>query len=184
MGTRGIYGFYKYGIDKITYNHFDSYPEGLGEDIVKFIHNTSILEMNEIFNKIILVNDNTIPTAEQIFECTEYYDNNVSSRTITDWYCLLRKAQGNLETYKSGLKYMIDNKDFIKDSLFCEWGYIINLDKNILEIYKGFQKTPNKNRYFYDGRERDGYYNCKLIKTFPLNNIPENWIELLQNILT
>jgi len=33
MGTRGAYGFRKNGIDKVTYNHFDSYPEQLGESL-------------------------------------------------------------------------------------------------------------------------------------------------------
>lgn len=31
---------------------------------------------------------------------------------------------------------MIDNVSFLQDSLFCEWGYVINLDTNVLEIYR------------------------------------------------
>lgn len=30
MGTRGALGFIKAGEHKVTYNHYDSYPEGLG----------------------------------------------------------------------------------------------------------------------------------------------------------
>ena len=42
MSTRGAYGFYKNGVDKITYNHYDSYFSGLGEEIVNFCRNTTI----------------------------------------------------------------------------------------------------------------------------------------------
>ena len=37
MGTRGLYGFRKNGVDKVTYNHWDSYPDGLGKQILRFI---------------------------------------------------------------------------------------------------------------------------------------------------
>ena len=68
--------------------------------------------------------------------------SNFNCLCTDDWYCLLRHAQGDLNVYKNGLRYMIDNHDFIKDSLFCEYAYIINLDTKRLEFYVGFQKTP------------------------------------------
>lgn len=176
MGTRGIYGFYKDGVDKVTYNHFDSYPEELGNNIIDFIKTTSIEEMNEIFKKITLVEQDNIATDEQIRECSIYADLDVSRQDITDMYCLLRKTQGNLSVYKNGLKLMINNKDFIKDSLFCEWGYIINLTENVLEIYKGFQTQPNNNRYSCEPEGK--YYNCAILKIIPLDDVyllENNW---------
>ena len=140
MGTRGAYGFHKDGVDKITYNHFDSYPIGLGADVAAFVCQHTDEEMNAIFDRIILVATNEKPTGDQIAECMPFFDGNVSEQTPEDWYCLLRKAQGNLEAYAGGLRYMVDQADFLKDSLFCEWGYVINLDKGVLEIYRGFQR--------------------------------------------
>ena len=168
MGTRGFYGFRKNGEDKLTYNHFDSYPDCLGETIVRFCKETSIEEMNEIFDRIVLVNEGDKSTKAQILECAEYYNGSVSNQSIEDWYCLLREAQGNPDVYKHGLKYMIDNQNFIKDSLFCEYAYIINLDANYLEFYVGFQKEPcDLNRY---GTEEDnGYYPCKLVALYPID---------------
>lgn len=167
MGTRGCYGFRKNGIDKLTYNHYDSYPDYLGKIMVTFCKETSLDEMNEIYDRLILVNTGGKPTAEQIEECKQYYDGNVSNQTVEDWYCLLRKTQGDLNVYKTGLKYMIDDHDFIKDSLFCEYAYIINLDTKKLEFWVGFQKTPDeKNRY---GTEDDrGYYPCKMVASYSL----------------
>lgn len=34
MGTRGTWGFVADGDEKLTYNHFDSYPDGLGVDVL------------------------------------------------------------------------------------------------------------------------------------------------------
>lgn len=171
MGTRGCYGFRKNGIDKFTYNHFDSYPDGLGRDILSFCKHTSLAEMNEIYDRIILVNENDEPTSEQIAECSYWFNGDVSNRTPEDWYCLLRNAQGDLNAYKTGLKYMIDNHDFIQDSLFCEYAYIINLDTKKLEFWKGFQHKPDQNnRYGTNPRHEysDNYYPCKMIATYSL----------------
>ena len=171
MGTRGLYGFRKNEVDKTTYNHYDSYPDCLGRTIVEFCKTTSIEEMNEIFDRIILVDEHTTPTQTQVIECIEYYDGSVSVGSPEDWYCLLRNAQGNPNVYKHGLKYMIDNNDFIKDSLFCEYAYIINLDTNCLEFWVGFQKEPDENnRYGIETHDNMGkYYPCKMMAYYPLD---------------
>lgn len=69
---------------------------------------------------------------------------------------------------------MVDSSEFIKDSLYCEYGYIINLDTNVLEFWRGFQQeSQDDNRYGnnvlnpYVG----GYYPCKMVLEIPLNEI-------------
>lgn len=183
MGTRGLYGIRKNGIDKATYNHWDSYPEALGKDIVKFCKNNGIEKLDKFFNLIELVDSESNPTDEQIVECMSagYVDISVSEQSIDDWYCLLRGLQGNFKAYQKFIDnnarvYMKDDITFIEDSLFCEYAYIINLDDNVLEFYKGFQQEPqNGNRYgtesTYEGHDGTKYYPCKLIKTFPLGEL-------------
>jgi len=170
MGTRGVFGFHKNGIDKIAYNHYDSYPSELGNNIKKFIKKHSVEEMNEIFDRITMVSNKIFPTEKQIEECRKYTDLGVSEQSTKDWYCLLRHAQGNLEAYSEGLKYMEDDVSFIKNSLMCEWGYVINLTTNRLEIYRGFQTKLQNNRYIIE--KPDGkYYNCALIREIPLSQV-------------
>jgi len=149
MSTRGLYGIRKNGIDKATYNHFDSYPDGLGWDVVRFCLDNDIDSLDRFFDLIELVNENDMPTKEQVEHCTSLGldDTNVSQKSLYDWYCLLRNMQGNFGMYQKMIDgrnkiYMIDNIDFIKDSLFCEFAYIINLDDNVLEFYSGFQHEP------------------------------------------
>lgn len=57
MGTRGLYGFHKNGIDKLTYNHLDSYPDWLGKKIVEFCKCAGRDGMNSLFDHIELVSD-------------------------------------------------------------------------------------------------------------------------------
>lgn len=170
MGTRGLYGFRKNNKDKVTYNHWDSYPEWLGNNVLRFINGHTIEELENICENLILVNENDKPTDEQIEKCKKYADLTVSSRDYNDWYCLLRGSQGDLEPWGEGLNYIIDNHDFIKDSLFCEYAYIINLDTYELEFFKGFQHAPD-----YLGRygveKSDGYYPCKLVLKIDLEEI-------------
>lgn len=170
MGTRGLYGIRKDGVDKVTYNHFDSYPEYLGMNMIKFCMNHNKDALTGLFNKIELVGDEN-PTEEQKVNCKRngWFDDTVSLQTDDNWYCLLRDTQGNLECLMQADKaYMLDNSDFIKDSLFCEYAYIINLDRSVLEVWVGCQKEPDpKNRY---GTQQDeyGYYPCKLIRSYHL----------------
>jgi len=187
MGTRGTCGFRKNGVDKLMYVHFDSYPGGLGAQVVKFLKQTSVAEMSTIFDKIEMVDKDTKPTAQQIEACEEWTDPSVSEQSTDDWYCLLRNAQGELGAFKKGLRYMLEANDFIKDSLLCENGYIVNLDDEVLEFWEGFQENPQEgNRY---GTEKDGdYYPCRLVKTYPLedfgnNNNPFDYVADMQKAL-
>jgi len=147
MGTRGLWGFHYKKKDKLTYNHFDSYPTGLGQTIKEFVSHHSIKKLEKMALKIKLVNEQEMPTATQIRECSRFANLHVGHQKLSDWYCLLRETQGHPNAYATKLCYMIDNKKFIQDSLFCEYAYIINLDTKQLEIYIGFQNEPQNNRY-------------------------------------
>ena len=173
MGTRGAYGFRIGGADKVTYNHFDSYPDGLGLDIVRFIQETDSAELVGIALETELVDLDSTPTAEQIAKCRNAGTVNlgVSEQSEDDWYCLLRGAQGELGTLREA-PYMIEGASFLADSLFCEWAYIINLDAGTLEIYKGFNKNPlAAGRYAETEDERDGYCGVALISTVRLDSV-------------
>ena len=100
---------------------------------------------------------------------------NVSMQSMSDWYCVLHNAQSNPDIYAKGLDIMLDAADFIKDGLFCEWAYILNLDNMTLEIYKGFYKRKQSakiNRYMANAtKDEYGYYPCKLIAIYPFERI-------------
>lgn len=142
MSTRGYMGLKKKGELKGQYNHFDSYFSGLGKNIIETLNSIPkkdrINKLNETYDNIILVNVNDEPTLEMIEYALKnnLYDGNVSYQTTKDMYCLFRNCQGRLDMYLNGLKYMINGNDFLEDDLFCEYGYVINLDTNTLDVYK------------------------------------------------
>ena len=140
MGTRGLYGIRKDGIDKCTYNHWDSYPDYLGRKVLNFCAKHNIKELSKLYDNIKIVYENEIPTKEQIETCKKlgYANFGVSTGSETDWYCLLRNLQGNFHAYtdciNNGNKmYMLDYADF-KDSPFCEYTYIIDIDNEVLKF--------------------------------------------------
>lgn len=176
MGTRGLFGMRKNGQDKAVYNHFDSYPEYLGKEFLSFIKMNGPEKLSQFFDNIKLIDADVNPTQEQKEYCKQmgWFDNTVSNQSDNDWYCLLRGTQ-DLDAWQKCIDknqeiYLDNYIDFIKNSLFCEYAYIFDLDTNVLEFYVGFQKLPQVgNRYGIMPENR--YYPCKLVLTIPLDEI-------------
>lgn len=174
MGTRGLWGFVIDGEEKLTYNHFDSYPDGLGGNIIKFIQEADLNKVKEQAQNLLLVNEDEKPTDEQISHLVKYANQDVSTGALDEWYVLLRETQGEPQlTLEAGV--MLDGHEFANDSLFCEWCYVIDLDNDILEIYQGFQDDPHNNGRFASENEKRGYYPIKLVDKYSLNNLPDSF---------
>ncbi len=160
MGTRGAYGFRLDGKDKVTYNHFDSYPSYLGVNLVgelseRFAHGWAqprtdpfdmyVAALTATVASIVLVQEDGIPELADVLRYERYADEAASGQDRRkEWYVLLRSCQGHLTPYLSGaVQHMIDSHAFLADSLFCEWAYVVNLDERTFEVYEGFNKDPN-----------------------------------------
>ncbi len=185
MGTRGLVGFVIDGEVKATYNHSDSYPEGVGQDVLDFARTVNEGTPGKA-RAIVLVDEQDTPTPEQKAHLSQYANLGVSTRSDEDWYCLLRSAQGDLQAYLDA-GVMIDNQDFGQDSLFCEWGYLVNLDETKLEVYKGFQTEPHTDGRFanmesmcgYETASGDTYQPIRLVAEFPLSGLPADLADAL-----
>jgi hypothetical protein len=150
MGTRGAIGFRFQDEDKISYNHFDSYPSVAGEQVVSEL--SKMLRAfgaggvrKKVRSLVVLGKDAPDPTPEQQARLSSYKNANVSTERDT-WYQLLRGTQGSpARILDAG--YIEDSSGFLSDSLYCEFAYIINLDTEQLEFYRGFQKEVGQGRY-------------------------------------
>ncbi len=85
---------------------------------------------------------------------------------------------------------LINQESFAKDSLYCEWGYVIDLDKKTFEVYEGFNKEclTEDQRFNHldiknpelleegDLYEKDGekywYHPIKMVVSYPLESLP------------
>lgn len=151
MGTRGAWGFHKDGKTLATYNHFDSYPAGLGREVLRFVRDNDIEDIKKMAGELIPVDACDTPQAEELKALGKYRNSQVNCNA-DEWYTLLRRVQSDPQAYLDDpdLRAFIDSTSFLEDSLFCEWAYVVNLDEGFLEVYKGFRKEPPKFSRYYD----------------------------------
>ena len=140
MGTRGLFGFYFKGKYYVCYNHWDSYPSGLGKDLINEL--SRCIKLNQLdewivmLKKLRIVDCNTEPTPDDILRLEPFTDTSVGSGTRKDWYCVLRKTQGSFErVLKSG--YLLNHVDENGEPEFEEFAYIVNFDDRSFDFYQG-----------------------------------------------
>lgn len=186
MSTRGAVGFKFNQKEVIFYNHSDSYPDWLGNKMVEYVR--SVTDWNEIRLQVLEfqpVQEGDVPTQEQINKSYELGTVNlgVSGQSEDDFYCLTREAQGDLGL-QLALGFGETGPEFLLDSLFCEYAYIINLDTMELEFYEGFNQDFNAEGRYASKASREPSYEgatvyagVKLVGEVPLDNIPDDWME-------
>ncbi len=130
MGTRGTWGVKHSNGQFSAYTHYDGYPPGgLGESVCQAIASFSNEEIDETCGEIETV---TGPAPEYLQRrYREYADLGVSLGSLSDWYCLLRLAQGRPELYFDGTIQHVE--DFTHSQ---EWGYLIDLERNVLQVLR------------------------------------------------
>ena len=82
---------------------------------------------------------------------------------------------------ENGLK-LRDNIEFAADSLFCEWAYVIDLDKGTFEVYQGFNQEPlEPTDRFYGLKPEPGrlqstetYYPVRKIAEYRFTELPSD----------
>ena len=189
MSTRGAYGFRLNNTDYVEYNHYDSYPSSLGVTTIAGISGLmtlyGITGIKEKVATLTVRSQDYFNTKEGQAELAqvlkdnptlEYNDPNSTFNDYYDHYWVCRGLQGSLLKWwtLNNVSYVVDSSDFLLDSLFCEWAYIVNLDTEMLEVYKGFNtnKRSDAGRYADKQLEDDGYYGVALLAEFPLFDLP------------
>lgn len=182
MGTRHLIAVMK-DDDYIVaqYGQWDGYPEGQGASVLQFLKemnrslfeeklkNVSFISQTELQSRWVEAGadpDSEWVTLEVAERMEELYPEN--TRDIGAEILSL--------IYKEDRPIKVTNSiSFAGDSLFCEWAYVVDLDKNVLEVYKGFNKDPLAESERFYQYSRDGeYYPIKLLKSFDLNNLPSH----------
>ena len=134
MGTRGLMAFVADGETKAGYVHFDSYPSGLGADVLEWLREA----LNEQTGKALtqvralkVVNDETEPTAEQIEALKRYANTNVSTKQLDEWYVLLRETQGDpAKTLEAGYMEGVTKIEPYRLGCGHEYLYVVDFDKH------------------------------------------------------
>jgi hypothetical protein len=170
MGTRNLTFVKLDGKYRIAqYGQWDGQPSGQGETVLQFLKDILNEEAVSTFKEKLL--KCRFATKEELQEIGK--DKNWASK----YPQLSRDAgAGILEMVCSGEPPMVlkDETNFANDSVFCEWAYVIDFDSGTFEVFTGFNKiqlTPQDR--FYTGNKPDKeYYPIRLLKSFPLDQLP------------
>lgn len=144
MGTRGFAGFVVNGEVRASYNHFDSYPTGLGRSVAKAAAEwTREARLSEVRvkaeNMRLLAEDVKVPDPEAAGDMSD----------MNEAFHVYRGQQGDLDAMLWSGVMVTMHSTWPADSLFCEWGWLVNLDTCELEVYAGFQmaNVPGLGRF-------------------------------------
>jgi hypothetical protein len=199
MGTRNLTMVISKGETKVAqYGQWDGYPSGKGVNILNFLitlgtdktakeeflkerkengwardnakeflklKNLSIENFKENLDSISFFAEEEIEILNEDFgkslKQRPYLSRDVASEIL-------------LEISKGNVDKLVSQEKFAGDSLFCEWAYVVDLDKNTFEVYKGFntKKIDETERFFYLQEEEEEYKPVSLLKSYELNNLP------------
>lgn len=185
MGTRNLTMVISHGQTKVAqYGPWDGYPTGQGAEVLHFLTTADLETFEKALDKC------RFTTKEDKVAMEKYlallgsrggFINDTQSEKFDKKYPYLNRdiAAKILEMILNSKDKDIllqDQSNFAEDSLFCEWAYIIDLDNKVLEVYKGFNKSPLEKRdRFYslsEGRSNTEYYPIKLAKSYSFSELP------------
>lgn len=184
MSTRGFISFTANGETKTAYNQHDSYPDGLGLDFLGWARSADLSDAAASAAALRVVDSKSDPSDEDVENLRRFADFSVDAmtwngsayveRTRPSWYQLLRTTQGDPAAMLAA-GVIGDGSTFPADSLFAEWGYVVDFDAQVLEVYVGFQQeSHSEGRFASSTPNGGGYYPVRLVKAWPLSDLPDD----------
>ena len=164
MGTRNLTMVIHDGETKIAqYGQWDGYPSGQGCTVLAFLHRLQYPTVNKRFmaklKRLRFIDDEKqkeIDTWLKTIGVTNGWMNMDQSDLYHKQYPLLTRDNGAqilklvYDQKGRGPIWIHDSSDFVTDGLFNEWTYVIDFDRQVLEVYHGFGKTmPPEDSRFY-----------------------------------
>lgn len=185
MSTRGFIGFAVDGEVKVAYNHYDSYPDSFGLTVLNWLREGLAADgggvaLAESARSLRVAAPDSSPSPEDVerFRHLSWtaaeHGGPADLRKGQQWYDLLHETMG-----RPGLMLeagvIEDGSGFPANSLFAEWGYVADFDKQQLEVYEGFQRSPHSDgRFASDTPDDRGYYPVRMVKSWPFGELPSD----------
>jgi hypothetical protein len=156
MGTRYMTIVVAQGEYKVAqYGHYSGDLQGAGVDICKFIR---AMDIDDFTRSIMAL---------------EKADPEVVTCVGADILPMIASGQvTRIATYLN----------FVADSLHCEYAYVLNLDLELLEVYRGSNTTPlNEEERFFDWTSLARSYSDE-VTYYPVKQIAEVPFEQLKRM--
>lgn len=179
MGTRNLTAVFVDGEYKVAqYGQWDGCPEGAGLAVLDFCRNiTDPIERAKFKDKV-----RKCSWWDEDELVTFMKRSNISN--VSNWQSIYPELSRNtganilslINGRSEGLKLKND-LDFAADSVFCEWAWVVDLDTNTFEGYKGFNHKPLTERdrfHFLEKYSPDGCYGVCLKSKWSIDDLPSN----------
>jgi len=186
MGTRHLTCVFSDGKMCVAqYGQFDGYPDGAGHNICEFIQSNDVQAFRSKVEKVKQITEEDLEEIHKKFSSNGWMSLRESNRFNEEYPEFHRNTGSDI------LKLIAEDKvhsvnlatDFAKDSLFCEYAYVVNLDTNVLEYYRGFQKeVHSRGRFASSIEDKDGYYPVKLVAEISFEDIKEKGFAALEEV--
>lgn len=170
MGTRNLTVVVFGGVTRVAqYGQWDGYPSGQGATVLDFVRNkmnakffSNLLKTKFIIDKLVGTRYDTNP-----------YKFESDHPQLTRNICA--KVLEHVQMSTSNTIELANGITFAADSLFCEWAYVLDLDKNVLEVYRGFQEKSlnGVGRFAYLEDTKQKYKPIRLLKSYDLDRLPQ-----------
>lgn len=169
MGTRNLTAAIIDGEFKLAqYGQWDGYPEGQGATALAFLRSADLEAFKDKLRKCRWSTDEYIAEVNATPNWPKVYPH-MSRDAGAEVLQMIADSPDGLT--------LADQRGFAGDSLFCEWAYLIDFDKNLFVAFKGFNKTPVPSGWFPSGApwlEHSGEYEPVMpIKAWPLDALPD-----------
>lgn len=180
MGTRGLTVVIKDGRHRVAqYGQWDHYPGGQGVTALNFLRGGGLTKLEANLDKVEWLSDEHYSKAtDHITEGREWITFDQSAEIDKIFPYISRNHGAEIlsriaNAPSDATIHLRDEIEFVNDSLFNEGTYVIDLDARVFEVYDGFQTEPHTaGRFAKDTDDGRGYYPVKLIRSYPLDDLP------------
>lgn len=150
------------------YGYYNGEPAEKGLQVLRFLQSCNLQTFSEKVNQLSFF---TSKEAKQLCKVENWEKQypQLNPKVEVDILNMIYNGQVN---------QLIDGEIYAADSMFCKWAYVIDLDKNVLEIYRGNQTFPlEKTERFYKFQThieevKEMYYPIKWIQSYSLIKLP------------
>jgi hypothetical protein len=142
MGTRGLTVVKSKGKVKVAqYGQWDHYPSGQGKTIARFIQNE--MDLNKFKTRVDKLQFATPKQVDATWvDCGAAPGADFISFSIADDHAVIypefsrdtgAEILGLIQD--AGIECVENSLNFLKDGLFCEYAYMLDLDKKVVTVY-------------------------------------------------
>jgi len=175
MGTRNLTCVVLNGEYKVAqYGQWDGYPSGHGCVALRFLQGMDRASFVAKVAAARWISQEELTALGDTWKKTHF---QLSRDNGADILRMIANAEDGIA--------LANKLDFAADSLFCEWAYVIDLDKNTFEVFEGFNEQPlaedERFAFLNDKAERE-YKPIRHLHTFSLDVLPseEEFLAILE----